>query len=205
MLIKLYEKNPNPKEVRKVIDVLQSGGIIIYPTDTVYGLGCDMRNKKAVERVSKLKGINPEKANFSIICSDIAQVTEYTKPLNNNIFKTMKAHLPGPFTFILNAANSLPKIMVNKKKTIGIRIPDNNIIIEIVKTFGNPVLTTSIIDEDDIIEYTTDPELIHEKYEKEVDLIIDGGPGGNIPSTIVDCTGEEPEIIREGLGSEYLS
>jgi tRNA threonylcarbamoyl adenosine modification protein (Sua5/YciO/YrdC/YwlC family) len=182
------------------VDVVRKGGIIIYPTDTVYGLGCDIHNVKAVERVCRLKNLNPQKINLSFICYDLSHISEYTKNLPTPIFKVMKKALPGPFTFILPSSNKVPKILNTKKNTVGIRIPDNNIPREIVKELGNPIITTSIKDEDEIIEYSTDPELIYEKYYKVVDLIIDGGPGNIIPSTILDCTSEEIEVVREGMG-----
>jgi tRNA threonylcarbamoyl adenosine modification protein (Sua5/YciO/YrdC/YwlC family) len=200
MLIKLYPGNPNSREIRKIADTLRSGGIIIYPTDTVYGIGCDINNQKAVERIAKLKGIKPEKAQFSFICHDLSHISDYTRPLDNTIFKLMKRNLPGPFTFILEANNNVPKLFKSKKKTVGIRVPANDIARDIVKELGNPILSTSIKDEDDVIEYTTDPELINEKYSDLVDIIIDAGYGNNEASTVVDCTGDEPEIIREGIG-----
>lgn len=198
--VKLYPENPNPKQVRKICEVLDAGGIIIYPTDTVYGLGCNIFKTKAIERIAGLKGIRPEKAKFSFIVPDLSRLSDYTRPLNNTIFKLMKSKLPGPFTFILPANNRVPKILENKKKTVGIRIPDNNIILEIVKELGRPILTTSIHDSDKIIEYTTDPEVIYENFKDKIDLMIDGGYGGNIPSTIIDCTGDIPVIVRQGLG-----
>lgn len=200
MLLKIYPENPNPKQIRTVVECLMDGGIIIYPTDTVYGLGCDIFKSKAIERIAQIRGIKVEKANFSFICNDLSQLSIYAKPLPNNIFKLMKSNLPGPFTFILNAGNNVPKLIQSKKKTVGIRIPDNNIPLEIVKELGNPIMSTSIHDDDKIIEYTTDPELIYERYNKLVDIVIDGGYGDNEPSTVVDCTSDEPEIIREGKG-----
>lgn len=200
MLLKIYPENPNPKQVRMVVECLLDGGIIIYPTDTVYGLGCDIFKSKAIERIAQIKGIKAEKANFSFVCNDLSQLSDYTKAIPNNVFKMMKSNLPGPFTFILNASNNVPKLIQSKKKTVGIRIPDNNIPIEIVKELGNPIMSTSIHDDDRIIEYTTDPELIYEKYNKLVDIVIDGGYGDNEPSTVVDCTSDEPMIIREGKG-----
>lgn len=200
MLLKIYPENPNQKHIRMVVECLRDGGIIIYPTDTVYGLGCDIFKPKAIERIALIKGIKAEKANFSFICNDLSQLSDYSRPLPNNIFKLMKSNLPGPFTFILNASNSVPKHIQSKKKTVGIRIPDNNIPLEIVKELGNPIMSTSIHDEDEIIEYTTDPELIYEKYNKLVDIVIDGGYGDNEPSTIIDCTSDEALIIREGKG-----
>ncbi len=200
MMLKLYDENPNPKQVEKVIEVLQSGGVIIYPTDTVYGIGCDIFKPRAIERVARIKGIKPEKANFAFICSDLSHLSDYARPLKNEVFKMMKAYLPGPYTFILDANSNVPGLLKNKKKTVGIRIPDNNIILEIVRRLGHPILTTSLKEEDEILEYPTDPELIHEEYENLVDLVIDGGYGGIKPSTILDCTGDEIWMVREGLG-----
>lgn len=200
MLLKIYPENPNPRHIRMVVECLMDGGIIIYPTDTVYGMGCDIFKSKAIERIALIKGIKPEKANFSFICDDLSQLSDYSKPIANDIFRLMRNNLPGPFTFILNASSNVPKLIQSKKKTVGIRIPDNNIPIEIVKELGNPIMSTSIHDEDEIIEYTTDPELIYEKYNKLVDIVIDGGYGDNEPSTVVDCTTSEPLIIREGKG-----
>ena len=199
MIIKIYSENPNIKHISIVIDVLKNGGVIIYPTDTVYGLGCDINNQKAVEKVARIKGVKIEKANFSFICYDLSHISDYAKIFDNNIFRMIKKNLPGPFTFILNASNNVPKIFRSKKKTIGIRIPDNNIILTLVKELGNPLLTTSIHDNDNILDYMTDPELIHEKYKDMVDLVIDGGYCSNMPSTVIDCTGEEPFIVREGI------
>lgn len=200
MLVRLFNENPNPREIRKIVEVLRDGGIIIYPTDTVYGMGCDITNSKAVEKVARWKGIKIEKSNFSFICSDFSHLSDYTKPISNSVFKLLKKNLPGPFTFILDANNNVPKYFKGKKKTVGIRIPDNNIIREIVAELGNPILSTSIYDEDEILEYTTDPELIYEKYQEMVDIVIDGGPGELLPSTIVDCSNNEIEIIRQGKG-----
>ena len=200
MLTKIYPENPNYKEIEKVIEILQRGGIIIYPTDSVYGMGCDMHNRKAVEKIAKLKGIKLEKAQFSIIYHSLSQLSEYTRPISNTVFKLMKKNLPGPFTFILNANNKVPELFQSNKRTIGIRIPSNPILLEIVQEFGSPLLTTSVHDDDEIIEYTTDPELIHEKYKDSIDLVIDGGYGHNEPSTVVDCTGDEPIITRQGIG-----
>lgn len=200
MLIRLYEENPNEKVLEQVVSVLKKGGIIIYPTDTVYGLGCDITNQKAIENIAKLRGIKPEKANFSFVCYDLSHISDYIKPIDNTTFRVLKKALPGPFTFIFNANNNVPKLLSSKKKTVGIRVPDNNIARCIVKMLGNPILSTSIHDEDDIIEYTTDPELIYEKYQDKVDLVIDGGYGDNLASTVVDCTAGEFEIIREGKG-----
>ncbi len=198
MLIKIYNENPNPRELEKVVSVLKDGGIVIYPTDTLYGMGCDALNVRAVEAICALKGINPQKSNLSIICNDLSNISEYAK-VNTPTFKLMRKNLPGPFTFILPTTSSLPKIYKNKK-TVGIRIPDNSIIREIVEMLGNPVLNTTVKDEDEEMEYTTDPELIHEKWGDVADIVIDGGFGGIEPSTVVDCTGDEPEIIRQGKG-----
>lgn len=200
MLLKIHPETPGARQVLMATEILKKGGLLIFPTDTVYGLGCDIFNHKAVERVSRLKGVNPEKANFSFICQNLSELTNYARHVDNATYKLMKQTLPGPFTFILEAGNNVPRIFRNRKKTIGIRIPNNKIITEIVKELGNAVLTTSIRDEDEILEYTTDPELIHEKYNKLVDAVIDGGYGGNTPSTIIDCTGPEPFIVRQGKG-----
>ena len=200
MLIRLYDENPNLKEILKIVEILRDGGVIIYPTDTIYGIGCDITKSKAVERVARIKKINPEKTALSFIFSDLSHISDYCKPLNNSIFKLLKKNLPGPFTFILDANSNVPKLFKSSKKSLGIRIPNNNIIREIIRELGNPILSTSVHDEDTIIEYTTDPELIHEKFGDLVDLVIDGGYGGNVPSTIVDCTGDEPVITRVGKG-----
>jgi tRNA threonylcarbamoyl adenosine modification protein (Sua5/YciO/YrdC/YwlC family) len=199
MLVKLFNENPNLREILKIVEVLRKGGLIIYPTDTIYGLGCDITNAKAVEKVARIKGVKVEKNNFSFICSDLSHISDFTKPISNLVFKLMKKNLPGPFTFILEANNNVPKYFKGKK-TVGIRVPDNNIIREIVRELGNPILSTSIHDEDEILEYTTDPELIYEKYQDIADVVIDGGYGEFIPSTIVDCTGDEIVIVREGKG-----
>ena len=200
MLIRLYDENPNPRDLLKVVEILRDGGVIIFPTDTIYGIGCDITKPKAIERVARIKNVKPEKAALSFIFYDLSNISDYCKPISNNIFKLMKKNLPGPFTFILNANNHIPKLFRSTKKSIGIRIPQNNIIREIVKELGNPILSTSVKDDDTIIEYTTDPELIHEKFGDLVDLVIDGGYGGNIPSTIIDCIGSEPVITRQGKG-----
>jgi tRNA threonylcarbamoyl adenosine modification protein (Sua5/YciO/YrdC/YwlC family) len=200
MLIKLYEDNPNPRTIQQIAERIRKGEVFIYPTDTVYGIGCDISNKKALERVARIKGIKLEKAHFSVICHDMSHLSDYIKQIDNATFKILKRTLPGPFTFIFNANSSVPKIFNNKKKTIGIRIPDSNIAREIVKELGNPIVSTSLRDDDDILEYTTDPELIFEKYQNEVDFVIDGGYGRNVASTVVDLTSGEPEIIREGMG-----
>jgi len=200
MLVKLYEQNPDPRVIRKIVELLQHGGVIIYPTDTVYGMGCDITKARAVERVARIKGIKPEKAKFAFICSDLSHLSDFARHVDNNTFKLMKSYLPGPYTFILSASNQVPKSIKHHRKTVGIRIPANNIILEIVRQLGNPILTTSLKEEDQILEYPTDPELIYEEYGYLVDAVIDGGYGGMVPSTVIDCSGEEPVIIREGLG-----
>ena len=199
MLLRLYEQNINLREIEKIVRILQDGGIVIYPTDTVYAMGCDALNVRAVEKICKLKNINPQKTNLSIICYDLSNISEYAK-IDNATFKLMKKNLPGPFTFILNATNNLPKIYKNRKE-VGIRIPDNHIIRTLVNELGNPILTTSIHDDDEVMEYSTDPELIYEKYDNIVDVVIDGGYGDFQPSTVVNCTSSEGfEIIRQGKG-----
>ena len=200
MLIRLYPENPNQKQIRQVTDVLEEGGIIIYPTDTVYAMGCDIKANKSIEKIARFKGLNPKNPDLSLIFHDMSQLSEYTIIRDNVIFKLLKRNLPGPFTFILQANNQIPKLFKNKKKTVGIRIPNNNIVLEIVRELGRPIITTSIRDQDELIEYTTDPELIYEKFRDFADIIIDGGYGNNEASTIVDCTTDEIQIIRQGLG-----
>ena len=197
--LKIYEDKPSEAAIKKVVDVLRNGGLVIYPTDTVYGLGCDITNTKALERIAKIKGIKLEKANFSFVCSDLSNLSDYVKQIDTATFKILKRTLPGPYTFILPGNNDLPSAF-RKKKTVGIRIPDNNIALEIVKKLGNPIVSTSIHDEDEVLEYSTDPELIFEKWQHLVDLVIDGGYGDNIGSTIIDLSGPEPVVIREGKG-----
>ncbi len=199
-LIKLYNENPNPREVQRVVDCLSDGGLIIYPTDTVYGLGCDITNNRALERVAQIKGVKLAKANFSFICSDLSNLSDYVKQIDNSTFKLLKRTLPGPYTYILPGSNNLPTVF-KKKKTVGIRVPDNNICKVIVENLGNPIVSTSIYDEDEVIEYTTDPELIIEKWDKLVDIVIDGGYGDNVASTVIDLTSGEPVLIREGKGA----
>ena len=198
--IKVYDKNPNEKEIDKLVKCLRSGGIIIYPTDTVYGLGCDITNTKALERIAKIKGVKLEKANFSFVCNDLSHLSDYIKQIDTATYKILKRSLPGAYTFILPGSSSLPKVF-KKRKTVGIRVPDNNIARSIVKSLGNPIVSTSIHDEDEILEYTTDPELIFEKWKNIVDVVVDGGYGGNLPSTVIDLTKSEPEVIRKGKGS----
>lgn len=198
--IKIYPENPNTKEIQKVVKILKNGGLIIYPTDTVYGLGCDITNTKALERIAKIKGVKLERANFSFVCHDLSNISDYVKQIDTPTFKILKKSLPGPYTFILEGNNNLPKEF-KKKKTVGIRVPDNNIVLELVKQLGNPIVSTSIYDEDEVIEYTTDPELIFEKWQQKVEAVIDGGYGNNVASTIIDLTGSEPEVLRKGKGS----
>jgi tRNA threonylcarbamoyl adenosine modification protein (Sua5/YciO/YrdC/YwlC family) len=200
MLIKIHPETPSARQINHVVEILRNEGVVIFPTDTVYGMGCDITKHKAIERVEQIKGVKFEKANFSFIFYDLSHLSDYTRQLSNSTFKLMKQYLPGPFTFILEANSKLPKTFRNKKKTIGIRIPDNNIIREIVRELGHPVLTTSIHDKDEILDYITDPELIYEYYHKQVDCVVAGGYGGNQPSTVIDCSGEEPVILRQGVG-----
>lgn len=198
--IKIYEENPNPDAVSQVVKILRNGGLIIFPSDTVYALGCDITNNKALEKVARIKGIKLDKANFSFICEDLSNLSDYVKQISTPVFKILRRSLPGPYTFVLPGNSNLPKVF-KKKKEVGIRVPNNEIILAIVRELGNPVISTSIYDEDEIIEYMTDPELIFEKWEKLVDLVIDGGYGGNIPSTVISLCGDEPELIRKGKGS----
>jgi len=198
--IKIYEDKPNETAIKKVVDVLKNGGLVIYPTDTVYGLGCDITNTKALDRIAKIKGVKLEKANFSFVCSDLSHISDYVKQIDTATFKILKRALPGPYTFILPGNTNLPKEF-KKKTTVGIRVPDNAIAIEIVRQLGNPIVSTSIHDEDDLIEYTTDPELIFEKWQNLVDMVIDGGYGDNIGSTVIDLSGDDPTVVRKGKGN----
>lgn len=200
MIIKLYDENPDQRRIIQVADVLRNGGLIVYPTDTVYGIGCDIMNQKAVEKVARLKGIQVEKSQFSFICYDLSHLSDYAKPIPNHIFKMMRRNLPGPFTFILEANNNVPRYFKGKKKTVGIRVPNTNIIREIVKELGNPIFSSSVHSNNEIEAFMTDPELIHDEYAEKVDLVIDGGYGDNRVSTVVDCTGVDFEIVREGKG-----
>lgn len=199
LYIKMYPQNLNPRDLERTVEVLKRGGVIIYPTDTVYGIGCDITNTKAVERIIRIKGMKPKEANFSFICHDLSHIADFAR-VDNSTFRLMKKNLPGPFTFILPGLNRVPDYFLSRRKTVGIRIPNHPIPVEIVHQLGNPILTTSLKDSDEVIEYTTDPEVIFENYKNVVDLVVDGGTGNNIPSTIVDCTGDEPVITREGLG-----
>ncbi len=200
ILIKLYEENPNPKEIKKIVKIIRDGGLVIYPSDTVYALGCDITNNKALERVAQIKGVKLEKANFSFVCEDLSNLSDYVRQIDTRTFKILKRALPGPYTFILPGNNNLPSVF-KKKKEVGIRVPDNAITRTLVRELGNPIISTSIYDEDEVVEYMTDPELIFEKWQNQVDVVIDGGYGDNIPSTVIDLTGDEPELIREGKGS----
>lgn len=201
--LKLYPQNPDPRRIAHIVKALRNGAVIIYPTDTIYGLGCDIHNARAVERVARIKGIKPAKNDFSFICYDLSHIADYAR-VSNQAFKLMKKLLPGPYTFILNATNDVPKLLNTNKKTVGIRVPDNAIPRLIVHELGNPIITTSIHDDDEIIEYATDPELIFEKFQNLVDIVIDGGYGGNVPSTIIDATNDDFSVVRQGLGEFVL-
>lgn len=200
MLLKLYEESPSARHIKRAADTLREGGIIIYPTDTIYAIGCDLYNTRGLDRLARIKGMKRNEARFSFICHDLSQLSDYTKPISNDVFRLMRSLLPGPYTFILEANNNVPKNVQRKRKQVGIRVPDNNITRAIVAELGNPIMSTSIHDTDEVIEYTTDPELIYEKFRDQVDLVINGGYGDNQPSTVIDCTGEEVIILREGKG-----
>jgi len=200
MLLNIHPDNPDPRKLKQVAECLLDGGLIIYPTDTVYGMGCDFSNNSAIEKLCRIKGIKPNKANFSFICSDLSHISEYAKPFGTNIYKLMRKCLPGAFTFILNATSKVPKMLNNNRKTVGIRVPDNNIALQIVSTLGNPIISTSLKLNDEINEYPTDPELIYEEFHKLVDIVIDGGAGNTEPSTIIDCTESNPQLVRQGAG-----
>lgn len=200
MLIEVNPKNPQIRLIKQVVECINDGGIIIYPTDSVYGVGCDLFNQKAVERVCRLKEVKPNKLDLSFICHDLSHISEYAKHISTPVFKLMKSHLPGPYTFILESSSKVPKILGNSKKTVGIRVPNNEIIRDIVRGVGHPIVSSSIKDIDGVIEYTTDPEIIYERYKNLVDIVIDGGMGGNIPTTVINCVNDNIELIREGLG-----
>ncbi|MFT4761453.1 MAG: tRNA threonylcarbamoyl adenosine modification protein (Sua5/YciO/YrdC/YwlC family) [Paraglaciecola sp.] len=204
MLLEIHPKNPDARKIQQAVKILEKGGIIIYPTDTVYGIGCDIFNQKAVDKICKLRGLNPVKARLSFICKDIAQVAEYAKQIDNEAFRLIKKNTPGPFTFVLNSNNEVPKMFKNKKRTIGVRIPDNKIVLELVEQLGRPILTTSLKSDDEILEYFTDPVDIYEDFKNQVNLVIDGGIGGNMASTVVDCTDGDFNILREGSGELSL-
>lgn len=201
MLIRIHEENPSERKINQVVDCLRAGGLVVYPTDTVYGLGCDIFNKQALERLYQYKGLKPKnQANFSIVCYDLSDISIYAKQLDTPTYKLMRKALPGPFTFILPASREIPNFFINNRKTIGIRVPDNNIARTIVRELGHPIVSTSVHHKDTIIDYITNPELIYEELDGLVDMVIDGGMGGVQPSTVIDCTGREPEILREGKG-----
>jgi tRNA threonylcarbamoyl adenosine modification protein (Sua5/YciO/YrdC/YwlC family) len=199
-LLRIYPENPEIKKINQVVEILRQGGVVIYPTDTVYGIGCDLMSKQGLSKLLKIKGLKAKSLNFSFLCTDLSQISEYTKPIPNQVFKTMKKCLPGPFTFLLPANSHLPKILDQSKRTVGVRVPDNNIVMTLVAHLGNPILSASIKDQDEIVEYTTDPSIICDDYGNLVDCIIDGGLGGNEPSTVVDCAQDDIILIREGAG-----
>jgi tRNA threonylcarbamoyl adenosine modification protein (Sua5/YciO/YrdC/YwlC family) len=200
MLLHIHAENPEPRKMKMVIDCLTSGGVIIYPTDTVYGLGCDIYNSSVVERICRIKGIDPEKSNLSILCYDLSQLSDFARPIDTPVYRVMRKALPGPFTFVLKANSQVPKIFKSRKKTVGIRIPDNIICRQIVKELGHPIVSTSIHDTDKIVDYITDPLVIHDKYKKLVDIVIDGGYGKNKPSTVIDCSDDSITVLRQGAG-----
>ena len=200
MFLKINPDNPEGRKINQAVEMLENGGVIIYPTDTVYAFGCDINDHKAVDKICKLRRLDPAKAHLSLICKDISQVSDYAQQIDNQVFRLMRKHLPGPFTFVLNSNNQVPKMFKNRKRTIGVRIPDHNICMAIVQEMGHPILTASLKSDDEILEYFTDPIDIYEDYKKLVDLVIEGGIGGNVPSTVVDCTGTEPVILRQGTG-----
>ncbi len=200
MLFRINTENPELRKISQVVKILEEGGVIIYPTDTVYAFGCDILQAKAIDRICQLRGLNPEKARLSMICQDISQISEYAAQIDNQIFKALKSHLPGPFTFVLKAGKGVPKKFKNRKKTIGVRVPEHPIAQVVTKSLGRPLMTASLKSEDEMLEYFTDPFDIYQDYKKLVNAVIDGGIGGNIPSTVVDCTGDEPVILREGVG-----
>jgi len=202
LFLEIHPENPEERKIKQVTKIIEGGGLVIYPTDTLYGLGCDITNNKAVERICRIKGIKPQKANFSFICSDLSNISFYTKPFGSSVYKAMRKNLPGPFTFILKASNQVPKLLKNNRKNVGIRVPNSPIVTQLVAGLENPIMSTSITNiDDDITPYPTDPYEIYEAYKNLVDVVIDGGFGGNIPSTVVDCTDDSPEVIREGLGT----
>ncbi|NUQ24538.1 MAG: threonylcarbamoyl-AMP synthase [Saprospiraceae bacterium] len=200
MLLEINATNPDQRKILQVVEILKAGGVIIYPTDTVYALGCDITNQKAIAKICQLRGLDPAKAMLTFICKDFSQLSDYTMPIDNQIFRLLKKHLPGPFTFVFKANNSVPKLLKNKKNTVGIRIPGNPIVRALVEELGRPLLTTSLKSDDEILEYFTDPEDIYQDFGKQVDVVIDGGICGNVPSTLVDCTTGEPVVIRYGAG-----
>jgi len=204
MLLKIHPENPDERKIKQVVECLQDGGIIIYPTDTIYGIGCDINQTKSIERVCQVRGIDPKKSHLSFVCKDLSHLADYALNFDKTVFKAMNKNLPGPFTFILKASNAVPKLLKYKKKTVGIRVPDNNIALDIVRLLGNPILSTSLRHSDEVLEYETDPEEIYEQYKNLVDIVIDGGYGKNVASTVVDCTNGSLEVIREGIGELLL-
>ena len=204
MLLRIHPDNPDERNLRTVVECLQDGGIVVYPTDTIYGIGCDIFKTRSVEKIYKLKGVDSNKANFSLVCCDLSQISYFTRHIETPVYKAMKKALPGPFTFILEAGREVPKLFLSRKKTVGIRVPDNYICREIVRMLGHPIVSTSVHDNDEVLEYTTDPELIHERYGNRVDLVIDGGFGGNVPSTVIDCSNGDMTLIRSGKGDPDL-
>jgi tRNA threonylcarbamoyl adenosine modification protein (Sua5/YciO/YrdC/YwlC family) len=199
-ILKIHPENPEARKIERAVNVFKDGGIVIYPTDTIYGIGCDLMNRKAVERLCKILDIKPHKLNLSFICKDLSQISEYVRKMETPQFKLLKKSLPGPFTFIFESSTKVPKILDTNKKTVGVRIPDHQITLALVEALGNPFITSSIKSEDKIKEYTTDPEEIYQDYKQQVDLVIDGGPGGNVPSTVVDCISNDVQVLRQGLG-----
>ncbi|MES1160132.1 MAG: L-threonylcarbamoyladenylate synthase [Bacteroidota bacterium] len=198
MLLHLHPDNPQPRNIRTIIECLQDGGVVIYPTDTIYGLGCDIFQHKAIERISRIKQVDPAKAQLSFICYDLSDLSTYTKSISTPLYRLLKTYLPGPYTFILPASKEVPRILKSKKDTIGLRVPDNNIARSLIKELGHPILSASL--PGDMVEEYTDPERIYDNFKNRVDIVIDGGIGGIVPSTVVDCTGEEPVVLRKGLG-----
>lgn len=200
MLLEIHPENPSARKIQQVIKVLEQGGVIIYPTDTVYALGCDIQNKKAIQQICRIRGLDPKKANLTFICKSISQLASYAAQLDNDVFKALRRNTPGPFTFILKANKEVPRIFANRKKTIGVRIPNNKIAIEIIEALSRPILSISLKNDDEIIEYFTNASEIYDDYANLVQMVIDGGPGNNKPSTVVDATSNQLEIIREGIG-----
>lgn len=203
MLLQIHHEDPHARKINTVVECLRNGGVIIYPTDTIYGLGCDIYNTSAIERICRIKGIDPKKAQFSFICRDLSHISDYTRSVDTPVFRILKTALPGPYTFILNASKQVPKLLKTKKDTVGIRIPDNNICLQLIQALGNPIMSVSLPMEGDV-EYYTDPELMHDKFEDLVDIVIDGGAGGITPSTVIDCTSGSPELVREGAGDWHM-
>ena len=200
MLLSIHPQNPDERKVRQVADILSKGGVAILPTDTIYALACDLYQYKAFEQICRIKGVKPEKANFSLLCNDLSNIASFTRPFDRSIYKLLNRALPGPYTFILEASSEVPSMFRSRKKTIGLRIPDNKIIQEVIQQLGHPLVVTSLHDHDELKEYPTDPEEIYEEYQKVIEVVVDGGYGKMSPSTVIDCTGDEPVIVRVGLG-----